>query len=54
MDMSPATEIKLSPEELQQRQEIFRYTDQEHPLMKVMFNFRINKKQSPAAEFDQD
>lgn len=40
----------LSKEELEARQELFRYTDLAHPVMHVLFELQLDAAQSPTSE----
>lgn len=40
----------LTEDELQQRQERFRYVDLDHPLMQLLFNLQLPQKKQPGQE----
>lgn len=42
----------LSKEELEARQELFRYTDLSHPVMNALFELQLDVPQSPTSEQD--
>ncbi|MCX4190698.1 hypothetical protein [Methylophaga sp. OBS3] len=47
-DFIPANEFEEST--LQDRVELFRYTDLTHPLMQVLFNFQLTKSAPPETD----
>lgn len=47
-DFIPANEFEES--KLQERVELFRYTDLTHPLMQVLFNLQLKKSAPPETD----